>query len=89
MVQGLQSKFERETDNDKKGLYNRLLTKISTAIGITETAINNSSSKPQDADALKDVQKVQAAFASEFLCCKNLLYSVSRFEFIKYLLSYA
>lgn len=67
LLQVLESKFDSETDADKKELYSRLLTKMKTAVSIAETAINNSSSKPQNAEALKDVQTVCAGFASEFL----------------------
>jgi len=57
--QALQSKFDKETDPDKKEMFSRMLTKISSALSITESALNNSSSgEPLEARAQTDVQKV-------------------------------
>ena len=41
-------------------MYSRMLTKMSSAVGITEAAINNSSGgEPLEAAVQKDVQKVK------------------------------
>ena len=56
----LKLKLQNETDDDKKDMYSRMLTKMSSAMTIAQSAA--SSGEPSESAAQKDVLGVLIAF---------------------------